>query len=127
MHSILDLSPFDAAPMNTQCEATEIENCTCGTDEFCKKSVRIALTSGPSRCLVTDDLAVGLSTLNNWVNAHRDTDVASTADRELTQVNGRLRRDIRILREKREIRKQATAAFFRKPNDVPWDISSISG
>ncbi|MDA0187270.1 MAG: transposase [Proteobacteria bacterium] len=40
------------------------------TDEFRKDAVRIALTSGLSRRQVADDLGVGLSTLNNWVNAH---------------------------------------------------------
>ncbi len=47
------------------------------TDEFRKDAVRIALTSGLSRRQVADDLGVGLSTLNKWVNAHRDTDVIS--------------------------------------------------
>ena len=51
------------------------------TDEFRKDAVRIALTSGLSRRQVADDLGVGLSTLNKWVNAHRDTDVVSANPR----------------------------------------------
>ena len=43
------------------------------TDEFRRDAVRIALTSGLSRRQVADDLGVGLSTLNKWVTAHRDT------------------------------------------------------
>lgn len=39
------------------------------TDELRKDAVRIALTSGFSRRQVADDLGVGLSTLNKWVNA----------------------------------------------------------
>lgn len=46
-------------------------------DKFRKDAVRIALTSGLSRHQVADDLGVGLSTLNKWVNAHRDTDAVS--------------------------------------------------
>ncbi len=69
------------------------------TDEFRKDAVRIALTSGLSRRQVADDLGVGLSTLNKWVNAHRDTDVVSAEDRELARENERLRREIRILKE----------------------------
>jgi len=46
---------------------------TVRTDEFRKDAVRIALTSGLTRRQVADDLGVGLSTLNKWVNAHRDT------------------------------------------------------
>lgn len=69
------------------------------TDEFRKDAVRIALTSGLSRRQIADDLGVGVSTLNKWVNAHRDTDVVSAEDRELARENERLRREIRILKD----------------------------
>lgn len=72
---------------------------TVRTDEFRKDAVRIALTSGLSRSLVVDDLVVGLSTLNKWVNAQRDTDVISAEDRELARENERLRREIRLLKD----------------------------
>ncbi|GLK65218.1 hypothetical protein GCM10017635_26920 [Paracoccus kondratievae] len=75
------------------------------TDEFRKDAVRIALTSGLTRRQVADDLGVGLSTLNKWENAHRDTDVVSPEDRELAQENERLRRENRILKEERDILK----------------------
>ena len=75
------------------------------TDEFRKDAVRIALTSGLTRRQVADDLGVGLSTLNKWVNAHRDTDVVSPEDRELARENERLRRENRILKEERDILK----------------------
>ena len=55
------------------------------TDEFRKDAVRIARTSGLSRRQIADDLGVGVSTLNPWVNAHRDTDVVSAEDRELAR------------------------------------------
>jgi transposase len=41
---------------------------TGSTDEFRKEAVRMALTSGLSRCQVADDLG-GSSTLNKWVSA----------------------------------------------------------
>ena len=74
------------------------------TDEFRKDAVRIALTSGLTRRQVADDLGVGLSTLNKWVSAHRDTDVVSPEDRELAREN-------RILKEERDILKKATQFF----------------
>ncbi|MBL4929443.1 IS3 family transposase [Fuscibacter oryzae] len=80
---------------------------TVRTDEFRKDAVRIALTSGLSRRQVADDLGVGLSTLNKWVNAQRDTDVVSPEDRELARENERLRREIRILKEERDIPKKS--------------------
>jgi transposase len=81
------------------------------TDEFRKEAVRIALTSGLSRRQVADDLGVGFSTLNKWVSAHRDTGVVSAEDRELARENERLRREVRILKEERDILKKATQFF----------------
>jgi transposase len=81
------------------------------TGEFRKEAVRIALTSGLSRQQVADDLGVGKSTLNKWVNAHRDTDVVSSEDRDLAAENERLRRENRILKEERDILKKATQFF----------------
>jgi transposase len=81
------------------------------TEDFRKDAVRIALTSGLTRRQVADDLGVGLSTLNKWVTAHRDTDVVSPEDRELARENERLRRENRILKEERDILKKATQFF----------------
>jgi transposase len=69
------------------------------TEEFRQDAVRIALTSGLTRKQVADDLGVGMSTLNKWITAYRDTDVVSKEDLDLAQENERLRREIRILRE----------------------------
>ena len=73
--------------------------------------MRIALTSGLTRKQVADDLGVGKSTLNKWITAHRDTDVVSQEDLDLTKENNRLRRKIRLLKEEREILKKATQFF----------------
>ncbi|KIN65865.1 Helix-turn-helix, Fis-type:Transposase, IS3/IS911family protein [Sulfitobacter noctilucae] len=84
------------------------------TDEFRQDAVRIALTSGLTRKQVADDLGVGMSTLNKWIAAHRDTDVVSKKDLSLAQKNDRLRRENRILKEEREILKKATVFFARQ-------------
>ncbi|CAM4419995.1 Transposase [Palleronia rufa] len=81
------------------------------TDEFRQDAVRIALTSGLTRKQVADDLGVGMSTLNKWITAHRDTNVVSQEDLDLAKENERLRREIRLLREEREILKKATQFF----------------
>ena len=81
------------------------------TDEFRKDAVRIALTSGLTRKQIASDLGVGMSTLNKWITAHRDTDVVSVEDRELVRENERLRRENRILKEERDILKKATQFF----------------
>ena len=69
------------------------------TDEFRQDTVRIALTSGLTWKQVADDLGVGMSTLNKWITAYRDTDVVSKEDLDLAQENERLRREIRLLKE----------------------------
>ena len=76
--------------------------------------MRIALTSGLTRKQVADDLGIGMSTLNKWITAHRDTDVVSNEDLELAQENDRLRRENRIIKEEREIKKRATVFFARQ-------------
>ncbi len=81
------------------------------TDEFRKDAVRIALTSGLKRKQVADDLGVGMSTLNKWITSHRDTDVVSKEDLSLVRENDRLRREVRILKEERDILKKATQFF----------------
>ena len=55
------------------------------TDEFRQDAVRIALTSGLTGRQVADDLGVGMSMLNKWITAHRDTDMISKEDLDLTQ------------------------------------------
>jgi transposase len=60
---------------------------------------------------VADDLGVGFWTLNKWVSAHRGTGVVSAEDRDLARENERLRREVRILKEERDILKKATQFF----------------
>ncbi len=81
------------------------------TDDFRQDAVRIALTSGLTRKQVADDLGVGMSTLNKWITAHRDTDVVSKEDLSLAKENDRLRREIRLLKEEREILKKGETIF----------------
>jgi len=81
------------------------------TDEFRQDAVRIALTSGLTRKQVADDLGVGMSTLNKWITQHRDTDVVSQEDLDLAKENDRLRREIKLLKEERDILKKATQFF----------------
>lgn len=71
------------------------------TDEFRADAERIALTCRLARKQVASDLGVGLSTLNNWVTAHRDTEVVSDKDLDFTRENERLRRENRILKEEK--------------------------
>tara|TARA_B100000497_G_scaffold120770_1_gene149636 strand:+ start:4987 stop:5223 length:237 start_codon:yes stop_codon:yes gene_type:complete len=73
------------------------------TEEFRQDAVRIGLTSGLTRKQVADDLGIGMSTLNKWITAHRDTDLVSKKDLDLAKENDLLRREVRLLKEERKI------------------------
>ena len=88
------------------------------TDEFRKDAVRIALTSGLTRKQVAGDLGVGMSTLNKWITAYRDTDVVSKEDLSFAQENDRLRHEVRILKEERDILKKQRSSSRAKSREV---------
>ncbi len=98
------------------------------TGEFRKDAVRIALSSkdqdliqwikspedGLARKQIASDLGVGMSRLNKWITAYRDTDVVSVEDRELARENERLRRENRILKDLSRTRRQSGREFSRR-------------
>ena len=49
------------------------------TDDFREDAVGIALTSGLTCKQVAADPCIGMSTLNKWITAHRDTDAERMA------------------------------------------------
>ncbi|ASM73592.1 transposase [Pseudosulfitobacter pseudonitzschiae] len=69
------------------------------TNEFLQDAVRVALTYGPKRKQVADDLGVGMSTLNKWITIYRDTDVVSKEDMCLVQENDRRWRENPLFKE----------------------------
>jgi len=84
---------------------------TSYTEEFRRDAVRIATTSGLTRPQIASDLGVGLSTLSKWVQKHQHDDLMSGPHEEVEKENTRLRKEVRLLREEREILKKA-AIFF---------------
>ncbi len=57
------------------------------------------------------DLGVGLSTLNKWVQKHQHEDLMSGLHEDVERENERLRKEVRLLREERDVLKKA-AIFF---------------
>ena len=79
--------------------------------------MRLVRTSGKTLKEIAADLGVSTESLRKWVR-QADIDAGrrdglTTAEREELQ---RLRREVRILREEREILKKA-AAFFARETD----------
>jgi transposase len=50
-------------------------------------------------------LGVGLLTLNKWVQKHQHDDLMSDPHEDVERENERLRKEVRVLREEREILK----------------------
>ena len=80
-------------------------------EEFKCEAVRIALTSWLKRRQVASDLGVGFSILEKWIQKSCPVDLPSAADTDLAKKNERLRKEVRLLTEEREILKKATVFF----------------
>ena len=85
------------------------------TDEYKGEVVELCRTGGRSIAGVARDLDLSETAVRRWV-AQADIDAGrrdglSTAEREEL---GRLRKEVRVLREERDILKRATAFFARE-------------
>ena len=81
------------------------------SDDFKRDAVRIAISSGLTRQQVASDLGIGRSTLNSWVKLFNDTPAMCNLDPDLVAENVRLRQEVRILKEERDVLKKATQFF----------------
>jgi|SRR6516225_8027400 transposase len=87
--------------------------------EFRAEAIRLARTSGKSHRQIAEDLGVTSETLRLWLkqadldDGKRHDGLTSEEQEELR----RLRREVRILREERDILKKA-AAFFARETDA---------
>jgi transposase len=84
------------------------------TTEFRQEVVRVALTSGLNRKQVASDFGIGFSTLSRWIKEERSQITPSVPQIDLIQENERLRKEVRMLREEREILKKATQFFAKQ-------------
>ena len=75
------------------------------TDEFRHDAVRMATTIELTRPQAAYDLGGGLSTLNKWVQKHQHDDLMSGPHEDVEKANERLRKEVRLLREEREVLK----------------------
>jgi transposase-like protein len=88
------------------------------TDEFRAKAVQLVRSSNKTVAEVSRDLDLTPSSLGNWVkqaeiDAGRGPAGALTTEER--EELSRLRKEVRVLKEEREILKKA-AAFFAKEN-----------
>ena len=86
------------------------------TDEFKAGAVRLVLEEGKTVAEVARDLDLTASALSQWVERARvdaGTGKAGSVTSDEREELARLRKEVRVLREEREILKKA-AAFFAK-------------
>ena len=81
------------------------------SEEFRREAVRIAQTSGLTRKQIASDLGIGFSTLSNWVQSMRQEELSSAPQEDLAKENERLSREVRLLKEERDLLKKATVFF----------------
>lgn len=81
------------------------------SEDFKHEAIRIALTSGVTRKQVASDLGIGFSTLSKWVQTMRRDEIAAVPQEDLAKENERLRREVRLLKEERDLLKKATMFF----------------
>ena len=109
--TVVVLSRFSSGLFRAMFAMKEIWNGKKYTDEFRRDAVRMATTSGLTRPQLSSDLGVGVSTLNKWVQQHQHDDLMSGPHEDVEKENTRLRKEVRLLREEREVLKKA-AIFF---------------
>ena len=89
--------------------------------QFREQAVWLAQESGKSRSRIAKDLGIAEQTLYAWIKqAELDSgkrgDGLTTEERDEIR---RLRREVRILREERDILKKAAAFFAKETNSTP--------
>ena len=87
------------------------------SEDFKRDAVGMAQTSGLTRLQLASDLGVGLSTLGKWIRhygktwASDDEEGSGFDAAALARENERLRKELALVREEREILKKATQFF----------------
>ena len=87
------------------------------TEEFRSDAVRLVLESKKSVPEVANDLGVNTwNGLRGWMQKHRDKQgvVEPRRSETLEEENRRLKREVTILRQERDILKKAAAYFARE-------------
>lgn len=83
------------------------------SEEFKKEAVRLALESGMSQARVARDLGVNINSLSGWIKKAKVTrggEVRETLEAE----SRRLRRELAIVTEERDILKKAVGIFSKE-------------
>lgn len=84
------------------------------TEEFKREAVRLTETSGRTVVQVAGDLGIGKSTLTRWKTQFKEADVLSGPHDDVQKELTRLRLENKILRQERNLLKNAVAFFAKE-------------
>lgn len=86
------------------------------TEEFREEAVGLVLESKSSLAQIAKDLGVSAWTLRGWVKKYRERSRVNQPRRAETvaEENRRLKRELSVLRQERDILKKAAAYFARE-------------
>jgi transposase len=86
------------------------------TDEFKAEAVELVERSGKSVPEIAEDLGINARTLYHWLAAHKPKEISSagTSEGDLASENKRLRRELEIMRQERDILKKAMGVFAKE-------------
>jgi|SRR6185369_7657795 len=88
--------------------------------EFKAEAARLVTSSDRSLTRIAKDLGVADQTLRNWVqHAEIDDGVREAVTPNEREELRQLRREVRTLRQEREILKKAAAFFAKESNVIP--------
>jgi len=84
------------------------------SDDFKREAIQLALKSDLPVSHIARDLGIGKSTLHTWIRVYGEQASQSgrgSGERDMHQELSRLRKEVKVLREERDILKKATAFF----------------
>lgn len=85
------------------------------TDEFKAEAVELVEHSGKRVPEIAEDLGINARTLYHWIASHKpQTDSRGTSEPDLAAENKRLRRELEIMRQERDILKKAMSVFAKE-------------
>ncbi len=85
------------------------------TSEFKESAVKLALESEEPIAQTARDLGINVNTLHTWIGKHSKPKVASTrTDEHIYDENKRLKKELALAIQERDLLKKATAYFARE-------------
>lgn len=86
------------------------------TEEFKAEAVEMVEGSGKSVPEIAEDLGINPRTLYQWIASHKPKDkrIAGSSEDDLEAENKRLRRELEIAKQERDILKKAMGVLARE-------------